>query len=41
MFEPRNGDVKKTAWDVDHDSITGWWFGTFFFNICWEFHHPN
>jgi hypothetical protein len=23
-------------------SITGWWFGTFFyFSIYWECHHPN
>ena len=25
-----------------HQSISGWWFGTFFiFPFSWEFHHPN
>ena len=24
------------------DSLSGWWFGTFFyFSVHWEFHHPN
>ena len=24
-----------------HGKSSGWWFGTYFFPLCWKFHNPN
>ena len=44
--KPPRRDGRKT-WQCNDKNwgfqgfIAGWWFGTCFFSIYWEFHHPN